>query len=129
MPATHDEIFEKVQATLVEALGVDEDDVTRDASLRADLGAESIDFLDIVFRLERNFGIKIPRGDLFSENFVSDPELVQDGKLTAKGIEELRSKLPTADLSGFEKNPEVEKIMDLYTVDSLVHYVSTKLNG
>jgi acyl carrier protein len=56
----HDEIFEKVQATLVDALGVDEEDVTREATLQGDLGAESIDFLDIVFRLERNFGIKIP---------------------------------------------------------------------
>ena len=73
---TQDEIFEKVQATLVDALGVDEEDVTRDATLQGDLGAESIDFLDIVFRLERNFGIKIPRGELFPENVVSDPEMI-----------------------------------------------------
>ncbi len=65
---TYDEIFEKVQATLVDALGVDEEEVTREATLQGDLGAESIDFLDIVFRLERNFGIKIPRGELFPEN-------------------------------------------------------------
>ena len=57
---THDEIYQKVQATLVDALGVDEEDVTRAATLQGDLGAELIDFLDIVFRLERNFGIKIP---------------------------------------------------------------------
>ncbi len=62
---TYDEIFGKVQATLVDALGVDEEEVTRGATLQGDLGAESIDFLDIVFRLERNFGIKIPRGELF----------------------------------------------------------------
>ena len=61
---TQDEIFEKVQTTLVDALGVDEEDVTRDATLFSDLGAESIDLLDIVFRLERNFGIKIPRGEI-----------------------------------------------------------------
>ena len=71
---TYDEIFDKVQATLVDALGVDEEDVTRGATLQGDLGAESIDFLDIVFRLERNFGIKIPRGELFPENLVADPE-------------------------------------------------------
>ena len=88
---THDEIFEKVQATLVDALGVDEEDVTREATLQGDLGAESIDFLDIVFRLERNFGIKIPRGELFPENVVSDPEMIANGKLTAKGLEELKS--------------------------------------
>ena len=60
---TQDQIFEKVQSTLVDALGVDEEDVTSGAALFKDLGAESIDLLDIVFRLERNFGIKIPRGN------------------------------------------------------------------
>ncbi|MBV8265143.1 MAG: acyl carrier protein [Planctomycetaceae bacterium] len=123
----HDEIFEKVQATLVDALGVDEEDVTREATLQGDLGAESIDFLDIVFRLERNFGIKIPRGELFPENVVSDPEMIANGTLTAKGLEELKSRMPFADLSSFEANPEVEKIADLYTVDMLVQYVRSKL--
>lgn len=88
---THDEIFQKVQATLVDALGVDEEDVTCDATLQGDLGAESIDFLDIVFRLERDFKIKIPRGELFPENVVSDPEMIHDGKLTTKGLGELKT--------------------------------------
>ena len=125
---THDEIFQKVQSTLVDALGVDEEDVTPEATLRNDLGAESIDLLDIVFRLERNFGIKIPRGELFPEN-ISDPELTQDGKLTPKGVEELKQKMPYADLSRFEANPEVEQLLDLYTVDTLVHYVAGKLSA
>jgi acyl carrier protein len=125
---THDEIYEKVQATLVDALGVDEEDVTRAATLQGDLGAESIDFLDIVFRLERNFGIKIPRGELFPEN-IADPDMVQDGMLTPKGIEELKSRMPYADLSDFAANPDVEKISDLYTVDMLVHYVQSKLSS
>jgi acyl carrier protein len=63
---TQEEIYRKVSATLVEALNVDEDEVTPGATLQGDLGAESIDFLDIVFRLEREFGIAIPRGELFS---------------------------------------------------------------
>ncbi len=126
---THDEIFQKVQATLVDALGVDEDDVQADSTLQGDLGAESIDFLDIVFRLERNFGIKIPRGELFPENVVSDPEMIKDGKLTGKGLDELKSKMPYADLSAFSADPDVEKIGDLYTVDMLVHYVSSKLSA
>jgi acyl carrier protein len=125
---THDEIFEKVRTTLVDALGVDEEDVTPEASLRNDLGAESIDLLDIVFRLERNFGIKIPRGELFPEN-VSDPELTENGKLTAKGLAELKAKMPYADLSSFEADPDVEKILDLYTVDTLVQYVAGKLGA
>lgn len=128
MPATHEEILQKVQATLVEALGVDEEDVVPDASLRADLGAESIDFLDIMFRLERSFGIRIPRGELFSENFATDPELAADGKLTAKGLEELKAKMPDASLDDFMADPQIDKIMDLYTVDMLVKYIATKLN-
>ena len=110
---TNGEIFEKVQSTLVDALGVDEDDVTPDATLFKDLGAESIDLLDIVFRLERNFGIKIPRGELFPEN-VPDPELAQNGKLTPEGLTEMKPRMPYADLSGFEANPEVDKLLDLY---------------
>jgi len=124
---TNDEIFDKVQATLVDALGVDEEDVTPEATLQGDLGAESIDFLDIVFRLERNFGIKIPRGELFPENLTADPEWVADGKLTTKGLTELRSRLPFADLAKLETDPSVERIGDLYTVEMLVHYVQSKL--
>ena len=124
---TYEQIFEKVQATLVDALGVDEDEVTRDATLQGDLGAESIDFLDIVFRLERNFGIKIPRGELFPENLTADPEWIADGKLTSKGVDELKARLPFADISKIETDPSVDKIGDLYTVDMLVQYVQSKL--
>jgi acyl carrier protein len=126
---THDEIFQQVQATLVDALGVGEEGVTCDATLQGDLGAESIDFLDIVFRLERNFRIKIPRGELFPENVVSDPEMIHDGKLTTKGLGELKARLPFADLTKFAANPQVEKIGDLYTVEMLVQYVQSKLSA
>jgi acyl carrier protein len=125
---THEEIFQKVQSTLVDALGVDEDDVTRDATLFGDLGAESIDLLDIVFRLERNFGIKIPRGELFPEN-ISDPEFTENGKLTSKGLGEIKARMPFADLSEFEADPQVDKLMNLYTVETLVQYVSNKLEA
>lgn len=125
---THEEIFKKVQSTLVDALGVDDDDVSHEATLFGDLGAESIDLLDIVFRLERNFGIKIPRGELFPEN-ISDPELAEGGKLTERGLAEIRTRLPFADLTEFEKNPVVDNVMDLYTVDTLVQYVASKLDA
>src|SRR6202790_4481187 len=106
MPS-QEEIYTKVSATLVEALNVDEDEISPAATLQGDLGAESIDFLDIVFRLEREFGIKIPRGELFPESiFQGDPEFVQNGKVTDKGIAELRARMPFADLSQFAKNPE-----------------------
>src|SRR5436190_11019553 len=110
MPS-QEEIYSKVSATLVEALNVDEDQINPQATLQGDLGAESIDFLDIVFRLEREFGIKIPRGELFPESiFQGDPEFVQDGKITPKGMAELKARMPFADLSEFEKNPEVARI-------------------
>ena len=125
---TRDDIFQKVAATLVEALNVDEDQVTLASTLQGDLGAESIDFLDIVFRLEREFSIKIPRNELFPESiFQGDPEFVKDGKVTAKGLNELRSKMPYANLSEFEKNPTLEGISDLFTVDLIVSYIESKL--
>jgi acyl carrier protein len=127
---TRDEIYSKVSATLVEALNVDEEDVTPEATLQGDLGAESIDFLDIVFRLEREFGIKIPRGELFPESiFQGDPEFVQGGKVTDKGLAELRARMPFADLSDFEKNPEVSHISDLFTVELIARYIEGKLAG
>src|SRR5712692_1241956 len=109
--ASQDEIYTKVSATLIEALNVDEEDIKPTSTLQGDLGAESIDFLDIVFRLEREFGIKIPRGELFPESiFEGDPEFVQNGKVTDKGLAELRSKMPFADLRDFERSPELTGI-------------------
>jgi len=117
-----------VSATLVEALNVDEEEIKPTSTLHGDLGAESIDFLDIVFRLEREFAIKIPRGELFPESiFQGDPEFVQEGRVTERGLEELRARMPFADLSNFEKNPEVSAISDLFTVDMITRYIQGKL--
>jgi acyl carrier protein len=125
---THNEIYQKVSATLVEALNVDAEDIKPTSTLQGDLGAESIDFLDIVFRLEREFGIKIPRGELFPESiFQGDPEFVQSGKVTAKGLAELRARMPFADLGKFERNPEVSAISDLFTVEMITRYIEGKL--
>src|SRR5438045_9774064 len=100
---SQEEIYSRVSATLVEALNVDEDEIKPDSTLQGDLGAESIDFLDIVFRLEREFGIKIPRGELFPESiFQGDPEMAQHGKVTDKGMAELRARRPFADLGQSE---------------------------
>jgi acyl carrier protein len=128
--ATVSDITEKVKLVLIEALNVDEDEITPTARLQGDLGAESIDFLDILFRLEREFGFKIPRGELFPESiFQGDPELVQDGKVTPKGLAELRARLPYADLSTFEKDPQVSGISDLFTVEMITRYVESKLGA
>jgi acyl carrier protein len=125
---TQEEIYAKVSATLVDALNVDEDEIKPTSTLQGDLGAESIDFLDIVFRLEREFGIKIPRGELFPESiFQGDPDFVQNGRVTEKGLEELRTRMPFADLSAFEADPQVSHISDLFTVELIARYIQGKL--
>ncbi len=129
MPMTEDEIFEKVQEALVEALGVDDDEVIPDAKLASDLGAESIDFLDIQFRLEKAFDIKIPKGELIPDNLLNNPEFVQDGKLTEAGLEQLEQRMQHADLSEFKKDPSVDKVMDLFTVQTICNYIDSKVNG
>ena len=127
MTMNRDEIFQEVQAVLVDALGVDDDEITAEATLMGDLGAESIDFLDIVFRLEKAFDIKIPREELFpAESLMNDPDFVKDGKLTEKGLAELRDKMPHTDLAGFEDDPDINKLGDLFTVQSIVNFVETK---
>lgn len=130
MAMSRDEIFKEVQGVLVDALGVDEEEVTRDATLMSDLGAESIDFLDIVFRMEKAFGIKIPREELFpAESLVTNKDFVSNGKLTHQGIEELRKRMPHTDFTAFVEDPSVNKIGDLFTVDALVNFVDGKLNA
>ena len=124
---THDEIFSKVQEVLVDALAVDEDEVKPEASLVRDLGAESIDFLDIVFKLEQAFGIKIASGELFPDNVAQDPKFVKDGKVTEEGIAALKSRLPHVDFSKFAANPLIGKVGDMFTVESLVTFVLNKL--
>ena len=138
MTLSRDEIYSKVQGVLVDALGVDEDEVTPTATLGGDLGAESIDYLDIVFRLEKAFTtdptkpFKIPRGELFPEDIETlknDPSFVAEGKITAKGTAELKKRLPYADFGAFEKDPTIEAANSLLTVNTVVNYVEAKLKA
>ncbi len=124
---TRDEIFSKVRAILVDALAVDEDEVTPTAVLTKDLGAESIDFLDIVFKLEQAFSIKIPQGDLFPDNVAQDPEYVQNGKVTPKGIATLKERMPHVNFASWEADPQITKVAELFTVESLVKFVEARL--
>ena len=124
-----DEIHVKVARVLVDALNVDEDEITPAARLQGDLGAESIDFLDIVFRLEREFGIKIPRGELFPESvFQGDPDFVREGRVTDQGMAELRSRMPYADLDGFDHDRRLSGVPDLFTVDLVTRYIAWKVD-
>ena len=126
---TQDEVFAKVQEVLVDALGVDDDEVTGSATLTGDLGAESIDFLDIVFRLEKEFSIKISQGELFPDNVLQDPEYVVDGKVTEKGVAELKARMPHADFGDFASDPDVNKVGEIFTVDAVVKFVQAKLEA
>ena len=129
MPMSQDDVFEKVKEALVDALGVDDDEVTLTSKISADLGAESIDYLDITFRLEKAFNIKIQRGELIPDNLLNNPEFVQNGKLTASGMVQLKQRMTHVDLTEFEKDPQIQKIMDLFTVQTLVNYVMSKVNS
>ena len=138
MAFSRDEIYKKVQGVMVDALGVDEDEVTPQAKLSADLGAESIDYLDIVFRLEKAFTtdptkpFKIPRGELFPEDLQTmqnDPKFVQGGRITPEGMLELKKRMPYTDFTEFEKDPQVEKAQDLLTVDTVTNYIAAKLQA
>lgn len=129
---SRDEIFQSVQKVLEEALGADEDEITLDASLTADLEAESIDFLDIVFRLEKAFStpekpFKISQGELFPENLMENPAWVSDGKLTDEGMAMLRERMPHVDFADFENDREVTKVAATITVGSLVDFIERKL--
>jgi len=130
MAMSRDEIFQEVQEVLIDALGVDDDEVTSDATLMGDLGAESIDFLDIVFRLEKAFDVKIAREELFPiENIMSNPDFVKDGKLTEAGLAEMKDKMPHTDFASFASDPDINKLGDLFTVNSIVNYIETKLGS
>ncbi len=122
-----EEIFDKIKNALVEALGVDEDEVTPEATLVGDLGAESMDFLDIVFRLEKAFNIKVPRGELFPEDILTNTEYVQDGKVTAEGLKQRRQRMPFADLDAFSANPNVKDFGNMLTVQDMCRYVESKV--
>jgi acyl carrier protein len=128
---TRDDILDKVRKTLVDSLNVDDDQVTTAARLKGDLGAESIDFLDIVFRLDQQFkqyGFTINREELFPESiFQGDAKFVANGKVTEFGLAELEKQMPYADLSEFKKDPKIDKVEDLFTVELIVRYLEWKI--
>jgi len=126
MPMSRDEIHKKVQGVLVDALGVDEEEVTPTATLRGDLGAESIDFLDIAFRLEKAFGIKIPRGEMFPEDLFNNAQYVANGRITPTGMTALKERMPHFDFTELEKDPDINKMQ--FTVNTVVNYIESKVN-
>ncbi len=119
------EVFDRVKKCIVEALDVDDDEVSEDAVLTDDLEAESIDFMDISFRLEKEFGIKIEQGELFpSQDILSNKEYVDGGAFTKAGLEVLRGKYPFLKAEG--EGLRLSDLQKLYTVGMLVDFVIHK---
>ncbi len=121
------EIIKQVKNIIGQALRAEEAKITLEASLIKDLGAESIDFLDIVFRLEKAFKIKIPKGELFPEKLLTDPNFVKEGRVTSAGLEELKKRIPSGKWTEFSKNPVVANLGDVFTVGMIVDYLTEKL--
>ena len=121
------EIIAKVRKCVATALGRDEDEVELESVLSRDLEAESIDYLDITFQLEKAFGITIQKDELFPQKIFQEEKYVKDGVVTEAGLGFLAEKLPYADLSQFKQDPKVTKVPDLFTVGLLVNYVKTKV--
>lgn len=118
-------IFPKVAATIADALGCEAEEVRLSSSLIQDLGAESIDFLDIVFRLERAFKVKIPRGKLVEDarGDLTEAEFEQGGVVSAKGLERLRSFLTEVPPERFPTPLKTAEIPRLFTVETFCKIV------
>ncbi|MDH3591070.1 MAG: acyl carrier protein [Planctomycetota bacterium] len=121
------EIISKVTECVANALGRDEEEVKLESVLSRDLEAESIDYLDITFQLEKAFGIKIEKDELFPQKIFQDARYVSDGVVTADGLAFLEQKLPYADIASFRVDPKVTAVPNLFTVSLLVNYVKTKI--
>ena len=120
MPVTQDEInavFPKVAETMADALGCDVDDIKPDVSLIEGLDAESIDFLDMVFRLERAFKIKIPRGKIVenARGTLPEAEFEQKGIVTETGLAQLKAYLSEVPAERFKTPMKVADIPRLFT--------------
>ncbi|MDR2762116.1 MAG: phosphopantetheine-binding protein [Planctomycetaceae bacterium] len=125
-----EEVYEYVKKALIEALAVDEEEIKPESTLIGDLGAESIDILDIAFQLEKMLGIKIERAELVPEDITNDKEgkYVQDNKLTALGLAEIKKRMPFANVEELEKNPMVANIITILTVKDLCYMVESKVD-
>ena len=120
-----DAVLPTVSATIADALGCDVDEVTPDASLIDDLDAESIDFLDMVFRLERAFKVKIPRGKIVenARGTLTEAEFEQNGIVTDVGLKQLKDYLSEVPADRFKTPTKVKDIPRLFTTTTFAKRV------
>jgi acyl carrier protein len=118
-------VFPTIAATMADALGCDIDDIKLDVSLIEGLDAESIDFLDMVFRLERAFKIRIPRGKIVenARGTLSEAEFEQDGLVTDAGLAQLRAYLSEIPAERFKTPTKVKDIPRLFTPETFCKLV------
>jgi acyl carrier protein len=125
MQTTVDTVFPKVRAIVADVLAIDEEDIHLNSRLIGDLGAESIDFLDFIFQLEREFKIKIPRGQLEkrARGSLAENEFEEGGVITEKGLEALQSFLSEVPSESFSKKMKTSEIPLLFTVETFCKLV------
>lgn len=118
-------VYPKVREIIADVLVIDEDEISLNSRLITDLGAESIDFLDLVFQLEKEFKIKIPRGQLEknARGDLAEDEFEKGGVLTAQGLEALKSYLSEVPSDQFKANLKVNEIPMLFTVETFCKLV------
>lgn len=118
-------VYPKVREIIADVLVIDEEEVSLNSRLITDLGAESIDFLDLVFQLEKEFKIKIPRGQLEknARGDLAEDEFEKGGTLTAAGLEALKSYLSEVPADQFKTNMKVNEIPMLFTVETFCKLV------
>ena len=125
------EIFEKVKDAIVDALCLEDVEVTPESSLFSDLGAESLDLLDIIFRLEKAFGIKIPRGnvalEILATSGVREEDVIVDGAVTELGAKLLREHMPEVKPEKIKAGFCLDDIPSLFTVQTFVKTVQKQL--
>src|SRR5262245_753098 len=115
-----DAVFPKVAETMADAPGCDVTDIKPNVSLIEGLDAESIDFLDMVFRLERAFKIKIPRGKIVenARGDLPESEFEQKGIVTEKGLAQLKAYLSEIPEERFKTPMKVADIPRLFTPET-----------
>lgn len=120
-----DQIYPKVRGIVADVLVIDEDDVQLNSRLISDLGAESIDFLDLVFQLEKEFSVKIPRGQLEknARGELTEDEFEKNGVITPAGLESLKRYLSEVPASEFKASMKVNEIPWLFTVETFCKLV------
>lgn len=123
-------VYPKVREIVADVLVIDEEEISLNSRLIADLGAESIDFLDLVFQLEKEFKIKIPRGQLEknARGDLAEDQFEKGGVLTTQGLQALKNYFSEVPAEQFKPNMKVNEIPMLFTVETFCKLVAAAVS-